>query len=241
LTSASDSGIKNKHKVGAVSALLLPEAILFDCDGVVLDSEILWDRCETELLRRRGIVFDLARTKPLITGLGQAASIRLLIEQYNLPAEPDELARERMKIIGALFAEEVRFIPGFEEFFERQVRGRIKTCIATSMTQELFAVADRRLGLSRLFDGRVYFPSHVGGRAKPEPDLFLYAAAQLAVPPERCLVIEDSPRGLEAARRAGMTSIGLATTHEPELLTGADRVVCSFAEIELVSQGSEAT
>ena len=62
---------------------------------------------------------------------------------------------------------------------------------------------------------------------------YLYAAAQLATLPERCLVIEDSPRGLEAARRAGMTSIGLATTHGPEMLGEADRVVSSFAEIEL--------
>lgn len=208
-------------------------AILFDCDGVVLDSEILWDRCETEFLNRRSIAFDIARTKPLITGLGQTASVRLLQEQYGIPGDAETLVRERLEIIAGLFAAEVRFTEGFEEFFERQVRGRFKTCIATSMSEELYAVADRRLGLARFFGERVYFPTHVGGRAKPEPDLFLYAAAQLALPPERCLVIEDSPRGLEAARRAGMPSVGLATTHEPELLGGADRVVKSFAEIDL--------
>lgn len=208
-------------------------AVLFDCDGVVLDSETIWDRCETEFLRRRGIAFDIPRTKPLITGLGQIASVLLLQEQYGFPGDVEALVRERLEIIRGLFAEEVRFTVGFEEFFERKVRGRYKTCIATSMPEELYAVADWRLGLSRFFAERVYFPSHVGGRAKPEPDLFLYAAAQLAVPPERCLVVEDSPRGLEAARRAGMPSIGLATTHEPELLAGADQVVRSFAEIQL--------
>ncbi|HKI03471.1 MAG TPA: HAD family phosphatase [Thermoanaerobaculia bacterium] len=208
------------------------EAILFDCDGVVIDSETIWDRCETEFLRRRGIAFDLALTKPLITGLGQIPSVLLLQEQYGVPGDPEALARERLEIIRGLFEQDVRFTPGFEELFET-VRSRYRTCIATSMPEELFAVADRRLGLSRLFEGRVYFPSHVGGRAKPAPDIFLYAAAQLATPPERCLVIEDSPRGLEAARRAGMASIGLATTHEKELLTAADRVVGSFREIEL--------
>lgn len=209
------------------------EAILFDCDGVVLDSETIWDRCETEFLRRRGIVFDIARTKPLITGLGQRAGVLLLQEQYGVEGDPDALVLERLEIIRELFAREVRFTAGFPEFYEEKVRGRYATCIATSMPEELFAVADRRLGIARFFDGRVYFPSHVGGRAKPAPDIFLYAAAQLGAPPERCLVIEDSPRGLEAARRAGMTSIGLATTHEKELLAGADRVVSSFAEIEL--------
>ena len=209
------------------------EAILFDCDGVVLDSETIWDRCETEFLRRRGIDFDAVRTKPLITGLGQTASVLLLQEQYGVPGDPQELVAERLAIIQNLFESAVRFTPGFEEFFETQVRGRFKTCVATSMPEELFAVADRRLGLRRFFGERVYFPSHVGGRAKPEPDLFLYAAAQLATPPERCLVIEDSPRGIEAARRAGMAVIGLATTHEKELLAEADRVVGFFREIGL--------
>ncbi|HEX4494810.1 MAG TPA: HAD family phosphatase [Thermoanaerobaculia bacterium] len=207
------------------------EAILFDCDGVVLDSETVWDRCETEFLRRRGIAFDIARTKPLITGLGQRAGVLLLQEQYGVAGDPDELVRERLEIIRGLFAREVRFTPGFPEFYEEKVRGRYATCIATSMPEELFVVADRKLGVSRFFADRVYFPSHVGGRAKPAPDIFLYAAAQLATPPERCLVIEDSPRGLEAAHRAGMASIGLATTHGPEMLGRADRVAASFAEI----------
>ena len=209
------------------------EAILFDCDGVVLDSETIWDRCETEFLRRRGIAFDLERTKPLITGLGQRAGVLLLQEQYGIVGDVDELVRERLEIIRGMFAREVRFTAGFPEFFEEKVRGRYATCIATSMPEELFAVADRRLGISRFFGDRVYFPSHVGGRAKPAPDIFLYAAAQLGAPPDRCLVLEDSPRGINAARRAGMTVIGLATTHEKPVLAGADRVVASFAEIEL--------
>jgi beta-phosphoglucomutase-like phosphatase (HAD superfamily) len=209
------------------------EAILFDCDGVVLDSETVWDRCETEFLGRRGIAFDLARTKPLITGLGQRAGVLLLQEQYGIAGDPDALVRERLEIIRDLFEREVRFTPGFPEFYDERVRGRYATCIATSMPEALYAVADRRLDISRFFADRVYFPSHVGGRAKPAPDIFLYAAAQLGAPPERCLVIEDSPRGLEAAHRAGMASIGLATTHAPEMLRGADRVAGSFAEIDL--------
>jgi beta-phosphoglucomutase-like phosphatase (HAD superfamily) len=209
------------------------QAILFDCDGVVLDSETIWDQCETEFLRRRGVAFDAALTKPLITGLGQRAGVLLLQEQYGIAGDPDELVRERLEIIRGLFEREVRFTPGFPEFFEEKVRGRFAACIATSMPEELFAVADRKLDISRFFAGRVYFPSHVGGRAKPAPDIFLYAAAQLSAPPERCLVIEDSPRGLEAARRAGMASIGLATTHGPEMLREADRVVASFAELDL--------
>ncbi|HEV7508553.1 MAG TPA: HAD family phosphatase [Thermoanaerobaculia bacterium] len=211
-----------------------PEAVLFDCDGVILDSEILWDQAEAEFLARRGIAFDSARTKPLITGLGMTAGILLLQEQYGLKGDIEELSRERIEIVRGLFERELLFTEGFPEFFETKVRGRFRTCVATSMSADIFAVADRRLGISRLFDGRVYFPSHVGGRAKPEPDLFLYAAAQLATPPERCVVIEDSPRGIEAGRRAGMRVIGLATTHPRELIANADVVVGSFAEMDVL-------
>lgn len=210
-------------------------AVIFDCDGVVLDSETIWDRCEAEFLARRGLTFDIARTKPLITGLGQRDGVLLLQQQYAIAGDPDALVAERLAIIAEMFAREVRYTEGFVDFFESQVRGRYATCIATSMPRELFAVADQKLGIAHFFGDKIYFPSDVGGRAKPAPDLFLHAAAQLATPPDRCLVIEDSPRGLEAARRAGMTSIGLATTHEPEMLVapGADRVVSSFAEIAL--------
>lgn len=207
------------------------EAILFDCDGVILDSEDTWSFCEAEFLLRRGIVFEPERTKPLITGLGMLDSLRLLQEQYGFTGDLEVLAGERNQIISEMFAREVRFTEGFLEFFHENIQGRFKTCIATSMAEEIFGVVDRKLGLSRLFEGRVYFPSHVGGRAKPEPDLFLYAAAQLESPPERCMVLEDSPRGIEAARRAGMTVVGLATTHGREMLTAANRVVGSFAEI----------
>lgn len=207
------------------------EAILFDCDGVILDSEDTWSLCEAEFLLRRGIAFEPERTKPLITGLGLMDSMRLLQEQYGFQGDLEVLSRERTEIIRELFAREVRFTEGFLEFFQEKVQGRYRICIATSMAEDIFAIVDRKLGLSRLFEGRVYFPSHVGGRAKPEPDLFLYAAAQLETPPERCIVLEDSPRGIEAARRAGIPVIGLATTHGKEMLTGADRVVGSFSEI----------
>jgi beta-phosphoglucomutase-like phosphatase (HAD superfamily) len=210
-------------------------AVIFDCDGVVLDSETIWDRCETEFLARRGLGFDLARTKPLITGLGQRDGVLLLQEQYALAGDPDTLVAERLEIIAEMFAREARYTEGFADFFESRIRGRYPTCIATSMPRELFAVADRKLGIAHFFGERIYFPSDVGGRAKPAPDLFLHAAAKLTASPESCLVIEDSPRGLEAARRAGMASIGLATTHESEMLiaAGADWVVESFAEIRL--------
>ena len=101
------------------------------------------------------------------------------------------------------------------------------------MSRDLLEIADRRLGLSELFGGRLYCIADVGHRSKPDPALFLHAARQLASGPETCVVIEDAPLGLEAARRAGMKSIGLAGTYDRPMLGAADLVVGAFSEIDL--------
>jgi HAD superfamily hydrolase (TIGR01509 family) len=213
------------------------DTILFDAEGVIVDTEKVWDHGSTELLRRRGKVYDSKRTKPLLTGRSLPEGVRVMQEHYGFDGDPEVLARERLEIVRALFAE-VAFMPGFLGFHAR-VRGRFKIAVATAMHDELLAPLDLRLGLTRLFDGHVYHLAHVGGRSKPNPDIFLYAAERLGSPPESCLVLEDAPYGIEAARRAGMACIGLATTYPPEMLTAADRVVRTFDEIDLEDLGSQ--
>jgi HAD superfamily hydrolase (TIGR01509 family) len=156
----------------------------------------------------------------------------ILAREFGFSGDPEALARERLEIVRDLYARDVRFLGGFPEFFGR-VRGRHKTCVATSMSREILEIADRRLGLSELFGGRIYCIADVGNRSKPDPALFLHAARQLASGPETCVVIEDSPLGVEAARRAGMKSIGLASTYDRPMLVAADLVVDAFSEIDL--------
>lgn len=208
------------------------DTIIFDCEGVIIDSESVWDQGQTELLRRRGKVYDRALTKHLLTGRNLVEGVRIMQEQYGFDGDPEEIAKERIEIVKELFPSEVQFIPDFLDFFET-VRRDYKTCIATSMTWELLTLVDRQLGLSTLFDSHIYILADVGFRSKPDPALFLFAAEKLGSRPETCLVIEDAPLGIEAARRAGMASIGLATTYERDKLQGADLVVKSFQEIVL--------
>jgi len=207
------------------------DTILFDAEGVIVDTEKVWDHGSTELLRRRGKVYDSKRTKPLLTGRSLPEGIRVMQEQYGFDGDPEVLARERLEIVRELF-NQVELMTGFLDFHAR-VHGRFKAAVATAMHEELLTPLDRRLGLTRLFEGHVYHLAHVGGRSKPNPDLFLYAAERLGSPPASCLVLEDAPYGIEAAHRAGMACIGLATTYPTEMLTAADRVVRSFTEIEL--------
>jgi len=206
--------------------------IIFDADGVVIDSEKIWDEAQAEFSRRRGLPYERAKLKPLMAGRSQAEAIEIFKKEYGLSEDAQSLAAERMELVKRGFEEGVEFMSGFREFFQR-VRSDYKTCIATSMPEELLAVVDGRLGLSKLFGDRIFSLIAVGYRSKPNPDIFLHAAKQLGAEPATCLVIEDAPHGVEAARRAGMKCIGLTTTFDRETLNRADRVVNSFAEIDL--------
>jgi beta-phosphoglucomutase len=203
------------------------EAIVFDGEGVVIDTEPLWDEAQKLLLERRGIRYDRSRVKHLIAGKGPLEGILIMQREFNIPGDPDTLAAERNAEIRKLIAERVEFIAGFKDFFAC-VKERYKTCVATSMPRDLLELANRRLHLEAYFGGRIFSIADVGNRSKPDPALFLYAAQQLSTPPSRCLVIEDAPNGIEAANRAGMYCIALATTFSKEILSGANEIARSF-------------
>jgi HAD superfamily hydrolase (TIGR01509 family) len=208
------------------------DTIIFDCEGVVIDTETLWDQAQEELLARRGVPYDRSRLKPLLTGRSSLEGAETIVSELGLPDDPRQLALERLTIVRRSIGEKVGFIPGFQDFFAR-ARRRFKTAMATAMDEDLFELADRKLQLYGLFEGRVVTLSDVDHRSKPNPDLFLEAARRTRSQPATCAVIEDAPHGIEAARRAGMGSIGLATTYDPGLLAGAapDVVVRSFDEL----------
>lgn len=208
------------------------DTIIFDGEGIVVDTETIWDKGQEEFLRRRGFVYDRERIKPLLTGRSLAEGVEVMKQEYKFEGDTEALARERADIIRDLFAHEVCFIEGFLEFFE-SVRGRYKTCIATAMDQGLLELVDHRLSLSALFENKIYTLVDVGHRSKPNPDIFLYAAQQLRSSPENCIVIEDAPHGIDAARRAGMRCIAISTTYDCEKLQNADVVVNSYSEIDL--------
>jgi beta-phosphoglucomutase-like phosphatase (HAD superfamily) len=208
------------------------DSILFDGEGVVIDSEPIWDRGQEEFLRRRNIVYDREKLKPLLAGRSMEEGVRLLQSLYGFGGSPEILAKERIAIVKDLFAHATEFVPGFMSFYHR-LPASFKTCIATMMPEDLLDVVINRLDLRRLFGTRIFSPRSHAMRGKPAPDLFLYAAEQLHSLPQQCIVIEDSPNGIEAANRAGIFCIGIATTFAPSRLTKANRVVSSFEEIDL--------
>lgn len=210
------------------------DTIIFDAEGIVIDTETIWDKGQAIFLQRRGFVYDRERIKPLLTGRTLAEGVEVMKQAYRFDGDTEALARERADIVRELFMHETTFIDGFLPFFAT-VRGCYKTCIATSMDQELLELVDQHLNLSALFENRIYTLDKVGFRSKPNPDIFLYAAQQLESSPENCVVIEDAPHGIDAAKRAGMCCIAISTTYDPGKLQQADLIVNAYTEIDLAA------
>ena len=204
--------------------------IIFDAEGVVFDSEPVWDRAQVEFLRRRRIIYKREQLKPLLTGRSLIEGVRVMQEMYGFPGKPEILAQERLAIVKEFLGVGVNFVEGFLDFYE-QIQKKYKACIATAMDRTLFREVENSLNLRKLFLENIFFIDDVHGKGKPQPDIFLHAAERLQSLVEECLVIEDAPLGIEAARRAGMRCIALTTTYERTRLQDADVVVDRFSQM----------
>ncbi len=208
------------------------EGFIFDADGVVIDTEGIWDEEAEITLSRRGLRYDRANLKPRLAGKSLEDGTAEIVRFYDLPGDPLALAAERRDTIRGLLCDRVKFVQGFREFHEK-VRRRYQTSVATAMDPQCLEAVDQKLGLRALFKGRIFTTECVHGRSKPMPDLFLYAAGEMGAAPSACVVLEDSPNGVLAAGRAGMYCIALSTTFPPAELAAADVIVTGFSQIHI--------
>ena len=181
------------------------DLVIFDNDGVLVDSEGHANGILTDLLREYG--FTMTREECTATFLGRTlASIRQWVEPKlgrTLPADFEDRYHDRLFEV---FRTQLTAVPGVADAIDRIP---LPACVASSGTHERIRLALTATGLLPRFDGRIFSAQDVA-RGKPAPDLFLHAASTLGIRPERCAVIEDSPLGIEAANRAGMTAFGFA-------------------------------
>lgn len=208
-------------------------AVIFDAEGVVIDTEPLWDSVQRILLDRRGRCYERDSVKRLLTGLGGAAATATLIDHFGLIDAPATLAAERAELMRTQLDHGVNFVPGFREF-TTPIRQRFRSCVATSMDANLLAHHNVATLLTGEFGDRVFSAATAGLPAKPAPDVFLHAADRLGVAPADCVVVEDAPNGIRAAHAAGMRCVALGTTHAVELLAEADVVCPSWADTQRV-------
>lgn len=214
-----------------------PAYAIFDLDGVLLDTEPLYTTATAEVAARFGKVYDWSVKRDCI-GRGTLEAARIIVESLGLPLTPEALVRERDRRLIELLARASE-IPGAEAFTRALAARGVPLAIATSTEAALYAIkaAPHRSWLE-IFAAAVCGDDPRVARAKPAPDIFLAAAQDLGAPPASCVVFEDSPFGVEAARAAGMQVIALPDpAMDRARYAGADAVVAGFAEIALERLG----
>jgi HAD superfamily hydrolase (TIGR01509 family) len=209
-----------------------PDLIIFDCDGVLVDSEVLSCRCLSEVLAGYGIDLDLDQALDLFLGRSMTA-VRDHYEAHGRLI-PEQFSTELSAGVRAAFLSALCPIEGVSSVLEGL---QIPHCVASSSDFDRVSFSLSLTGLAPHFERRLY-TSQMVDRGKPAPDLFLYAADRMQADPRRTLVIEDSVSGVMAAKAAGMTVWGFiggshyqsrdgkAILHE----AGADRVFGRMAE-----------
>jgi HAD superfamily hydrolase (TIGR01509 family) len=202
-------------------------AVIFDMDGLLLDTEILWHRAEIELFKRHGAEFSWD-DKLAVIGTSFAFTARYFAERLGRPLEEGEaLVREMVDLMHDELRGEVAGRPGAVELVAR-LRGRTRLGLASNSPRMLVDTALATAGLVGAFDAIV--TSDDVEHAKPEPDLYLLACERLGVAPDEALALEDSASGVAAAKAAGLTCIAVPQFAETDV-SAADRVIDSLEEL----------
>jgi len=206
------------------------EAVVFDLDGVLIDSEQVWDEVREELVKERGGRWhEQAQTEMM--GMSSVEWSRYMHDELDLPEPPEEISAEVVQRLDEVYRKRLPLIDGAREAVER-LAARWPLGLASSSNREVIDLVLDLSGLARYF--RVTVSSEEVPRGKPAPDVYLEAARGLGVPPERCAAVEDSHNGIRSAKAAGMRVIAIPNQHYPpgeEALALADVTLRSLAEL----------
>ena len=206
------------------------EAVVFDLDGVLLDSEQVWDEARERLAEERGGRWH-ARAQRDMMGMSSTEWSRYMHETIGLPEPPEEINREVVERLAAAYRENLPALAGAREAVER-IATRWPLGLASSSNRELIDLSLELLGVKDLFAATV--SSEEVAHGKPAPDVYLEAARRLNVAPAHAAAVEDSTNGILAAKAAGMRVLAIPNAHfppDPEALDQADVVLDSLAEL----------
>jgi HAD superfamily hydrolase (TIGR01509 family) len=206
------------------------EAVVFDLDGVLVDSEQVWDAAREALARERGGRWHAGAQRDMM-GMSSPEWSRYMHDVIGLPEAPEEISAEVVRRLQEIYRVELPLIPGAAEAV-RRLAARWPLGVASSSNRPLIDLVLELSGLSRLFTATV--SSEEVARGKPAPDVYLEAARRLGAEPARCAAVEDSHNGILAARAAGMRVLAIPNAlypPGPEALVAADLVLPGIAAL----------
>jgi len=203
------------------------KAILFDMDGVVVDSENLYSQSEKKLLAQYGVKFDQSDWY-YIKGCTEKQFYDLVYAKFNINIPRDQLIDKGRNFLKNIFTQKLDYMNGFNEIhsiFKKQY----KLALVTSTGPELVNHIDSLLSIYEKFD--VVITSNDTTIHKPQPEPYLIAMDRLQLQPNQCIIFEDSIQGIKAGKAAGSYVIALEGSLEKEVLTEADLIIPSFYDL----------
>jgi HAD superfamily hydrolase (TIGR01509 family) len=187
------------------------EAVIFDMDGVIVESEALWDKAREDLVKETGGLWG-ANAQEAMMGMASHEWSVYVRDELQVPMSAEEISRDVVGRLEALYREDLPLIEGSAEAVHAAAEFW-PVAIASSSNRELIDLIAELAGIHKVLKTTV--SSEEAGRGKPSPDVFLLAAEQLGVDPENCVVIEDSANGIRAGVAAGMKVIAVPNRDFP--------------------------
>jgi HAD superfamily hydrolase (TIGR01509 family) len=200
------------------------EAVVFDLDGVLVDSEQVWDAARRDVVAQHGGTWRDSATHDML-GMSSPEWSRYVVDELRVPLAPEQVNAMVVDAMLVLYREQLPLLPGAREAV-RRLAGEFAIGLASSSNREVIDLVLDEMGVSRCFAASV--SSEEVGRGKPAPDVYLEAARRLGVPPDGCTAIEDSANGLRSAHAAGMRVIAIPNPHFPP---AADALALADAEL----------
>jgi HAD superfamily hydrolase (TIGR01509 family) len=205
----------------------LTEAVVFDLDGVLLQSEEVWDAVRERYVREAGGRYD-DEVQRAMMGMSAPEWSRYLHEEAGVLEDPEDINRDVVERMLEAYRRELPLLPGAVEAVRRTAES-FPLALASSSNREIFEAVLDLAGIAGCFSATV--SSEEVARGKPAPDVYLEAARRLGVEPERCAAVEDSHAGIRSAKSAGMRVIAIPNASYPpddEALALADTVAPSL-------------
>jgi len=202
------------------------ELVIFDCDGVLIDSDRISLRVQAEMLCELGVPTSYDACVRDFLGIGMPATLAAITVRLGRPVPPKWIDDLEEAVRNA-FTHELTPAPGIVEALNQIT---VPTCIASSGSHDKMRFTLGLTDLYQRFEGRIFSGDEVE-HGKPAPDLFLYAARSMATAAAGCVVVEDSPSGVRAAKAAGMGVLGYAATTPKDWLHQADVIFADMADL----------
>ena len=206
------------------------QAVVFDLDGVLLQSEEVWDAVRERYVRERGGRYD-EEVQRAMMGMSSPEWSAYLAEDAGVPGSPEQINADVVARMLEAYARELPLLPGAADVV-RRIAAQFPLALASSSNRAIFEEVLSLAGIADCFAATV--SSEEVAQGKPAPDVYLEAARRLGVAPERCAAVEDSHAGLRSAHAAGMRVIAIPNpTYPPdaEALALADAVLRTLGEL----------